>query len=696
MHDIIRKAAGIFEEHVEKMVLGIVGLVCLWLLVTRVLFSPNVVEYDNKKFSPAAIDPYINNQAAELKTQLSQKPEPKEPYKSRLNNLISPDDPVRKGIWGNLQKGFVGLFDSTIKGIDTNVYLPLPVHSTAEMGAKRKYTLPVIGKVSSVTVEHVRAVAYVPTEEINEQNAYETAEHEPNDVDLVTVEAKFDAAGLYDKFHRKFVSEVENEEWIDPCLAEPVFAAVQLQRQEMLNDGSWSFWQDLPRSKVEHYRDMFEIIEEVDELPLGGIKVRLLQFDTHDVRTNLLQPKAYQIASAEEEWFPPSLHKGFLEQLKKEKMEEKREAREAEREQEQESDDRRNRRTDTRVGTGGRAGGRLEGLGGAMGLFGGGTRTRRSPTDRRTDRGRLTDGRGAIESRSTRRRGRDDRETERERLLRNTEAEREPSIGDFYDELDKISIARKADLSKLREPLVFWAHDDTVEPEKSYRYRIRLGVFNPIAGTNQLSEQDSWLKDKVILWSEFSDITEPVDIPAKIYMFARDIQEAAKTVTVQVCKYMLGYWYSEDFAVRQGEVIGKVVESESAEPEPIGRRRLAPTKATDEVIEPDRIDYNTGAVLVDSVRVNDWTGEKSLRQRIYYDMLYSYDGTNIEHMPVESRNWPTELLAKFNQIKREQREPKEPLRDWNSRLAGSGTQRAMGRDIYEGVGLYREADGFMR
>ena len=30
------------------------------------------------------------------------------------------------------------------------------------------------------------------------------------------------------------------------------------------------------------------------------------------------------------------------------------------------------------------------------------------------------------------------------------------------------------------------------------------------------------------------------------------------TVTVDVCKYVLGYWYSERFAVKQGEVIGKV------------------------------------------------------------------------------------------------------------------------------------------
>ena len=46
-----KKGSNFFEEHVEKIVLGIVGAVCLWFLITRVVMSPNVVEYENKKLS---------------------------------------------------------------------------------------------------------------------------------------------------------------------------------------------------------------------------------------------------------------------------------------------------------------------------------------------------------------------------------------------------------------------------------------------------------------------------------------------------------------------------------------------------------------------------------------------------------------------------------------------------------------------
>ncbi len=52
----MNKIARIFEEHVEKMVLVVVGLVCAWLLITRVVFSPNMVEFGDRSLSPSAID----------------------------------------------------------------------------------------------------------------------------------------------------------------------------------------------------------------------------------------------------------------------------------------------------------------------------------------------------------------------------------------------------------------------------------------------------------------------------------------------------------------------------------------------------------------------------------------------------------------------------------------------------------------
>ena len=621
---MVKKGGNFFEEHIEKIVLAIVGLVCIWLLVTRVLISPNVVSYDNAKFGCGDIDIYISKQAALLKDKLSRKPKPKPEYDPNVGN-------------------FIALVNSAISDIDVSLSLPQPIIASIEVGDNRIYTLPLIGEVNEISVEHIRTVAYVPTEAINEENVYEQAENKPNDIDFVTMGAKFNVAGLCERFYESFAGENVREDWRDPCLANPVFAGVQLQRKELLVDGSWSDWRIVSRTKTDHRKRMFEVIEEVGELPTGGIRVRLLQFDDVEVRAGLLQPEAYRIASAEEEWLPPLLHKRFVKYQQELKAQERLEARAAEREErEQRLEVERGKRRGTE------------------------SRTRMRPV-----RGISFDSEDDEESgvsirRSPRRRGerRGDRERTKElrsgrgRLPRSREVSKATLIDDIYKELDEILIAEKTDLAKIREPLVFWAHDDTVESEKSYRYRIRLGVFNPIAGTNQFSEQDKSQKDKVVLWSKFSDETETVEIPATLYFFPREIQEAAKTVTVQVFRYVLGYWYSKEFAVNRGEVIGKVIDT----PTPT-------VEEEDGVLAPETIDCATGAVLVDVVNVNDWSGEKNLRARQYFDMLYSFDGTDMERVAVKQSYWAKELRVKFNELEKLEKEPKKPLRGWSTRAA---------------------------
>ena len=660
------KIGDILEQHIEKIVLGLAGLVCLFLLVFRFFISPNYVGYDGQNFSAGEIDAYISKQAEVLKDKLS-------------GPAVQPESNLSRA------REFSALLKSSIGDIDVSVSPPVPPFILRDVRLdNRAYHIPYVGEVNDVKIQYIGAVAYVPVGEINEQVSYESVEKEPNDLDFVTVEAKIDAAELYRKFYECFTGLSVREEWRDPCLAQPVFAAVQLHRQELLDDGSWSDWQVVPRTKIDANRRLFEVIEDVEELPPGGIKVRMLQFNRQLLKIDLLQPEAYRFASANEQWFPPSVHSKFLEQRRTEELQEKRETmeqakEERDRELEEKQQDRRSRRTDTGR-TGDTAGG-YGNYGDSEGLYGRSRTTRDTSStrgvgpsrsgssdirsDRRTDRGRLDD---------RRTRARDDRDSDRLRDETVRETSNKSSIDDVDQAFDNIRITPVTELSKMDEPLVFWAHDDTVEPKKSYRYKIRLGVFNPVAGTNQFVEQDKVLKNNVILWSGFSWVTEPVDIPARQYFFASDIQEAAKTVTVDVCKYVLGYWYSERFAVKQGEIIGRVKEVQ-----------LKPEEQEKLVTAPQSIDYNTGAVLVDIVPVSDWTGGGKLTPRNYYDMLYSFDGVNMERMPVKARYWARDLQDAFGQIQRLQRQTKEPLRPWESSVSGR-MQPGRGRDYY---GEYR-------
>jgi hypothetical protein len=611
-----KKGSNFFEEHVEKIVLAIVGLVCLWLFITRVLFSPNYIKYDNDKFAPGAIDNHISQQAATLENKLNRKPEPKQPYEPRVDN-------------------FIALFDSAISDIDIRLSLPQPIISSRGITDNRVYRIPLIGKANEVSVEHIRTVAYVPNGAVDEENVYGPDNSGPNDIDFVTVEAKFDVSGLYKRFNESFAGEYIQQDWRDPCLANPIFAAVQLQKQELLSDGSWSDWQTIPRSRTDHRKRMFEVIEDINDLPAGGIKVRLLQFNDAQVRIDLLQPEAYRIASAKEEWFPPSLHRKYVEYQKEIDVIERREAAaEKKVEREGERSERRSRTAGTKTRPASQPG-----AGTPMEI--GGERSLGAPVPvpaRKTPPGKTQTARGS----------------EKERPQKSKEVSK--TIDDVYREFDEILITESTNVAKMDKPLLFWAYDDTVEPGKSYRYRIRLGVFNPIAGTNQFSEQDKSLKNKVILWSEFSDTTETVDIPGTLYFFPHEIQEAIKAVTVQVSKYVLGYWYSKDFTVKQGELIGNV-----------GEYKITEEEEQKGVKVPKTIDYTTGAVLVDIIPVNDWSGGNNLRARHFFDMLYSFNGKDIERLPIKTRYWAEALQTKFNEIKRSEKEPKEPLRSWGGR-----------------------------
>ena len=693
------KIGSFFEEHIEKIILVVVGILCAILLIFRVLLSPNVVEYDQRKFSPASIDDYIYEQAQLLRQKLKEAPQQPEPYNSK-------------------KEEFLARIDSAISDIDVSLWPVQPYSFTEKADYEGIYNIPHIGQVTDVAVEHIRAAAYVPTDIITELNPYETATNEPNDIDLVTVEAKFDVKQLYDRFRKSFIEDVEDQ-WVDPCLAKPIFAAVQLQRQELNWEGTWSDWQNVPRTNIDPHRRLFEIIEieDEEELPLGGLKVHMLQFDNLPIQIDLLQPQAYQIASAREEWFPPQLHREFLEQQRKDEREQQRitqQERQAQERQGRQNDRRGSRRIDTRLGTGrtrGSGGGLSEGLGGTDGLYGGyggyspqDTRRRRSRSDRFSGRGAVPDY-GLDTGRSTRRRGRIDEQgrsiIDGEQGLMGEMYQARSAVAEVYQEFDEILLNMNADFSKMREPIVFWAHDDTVEPMKTYRYKIRLGVFNPVAGKNQVGGKDTSRISNAVLWSDFTEATEAVEIPGRLYFFAKDVQEAAKTVTVQVSKYVLGYWYSKDFKVNQGEAIGGVVEHEPTKAQTSRSTRSATTlgttttltprtsrtytrstTTTGEVTEPELIDYHTGAVMVDVMVVNDWTGGSSMRPRNYYDMLFSFDSVNIDRMPINSRYWSADLQAVFSDIGRSQRQTKEPLKPFGT--TGRGRRPGLDLDGYEG------------
>ncbi|MBN2180570.1 MAG: hypothetical protein JW715_01555 [Sedimentisphaerales bacterium] len=666
---MIKKIGRFFEENVEKITLIVVGLLCVFLFIWRILLSPNTVEIENEdgrmvKLSPSVVDERILEIALKLNRNKSGLTKDVNSYESKKDEYLS-------------------VMDSAIKNIDINQIIPNPEIFTPETVAQAQYNVPKsIGNITEVAVEHIRAAAYVPTEPVTEQRTYDQVGHEPNDIDFVTVQGKFDIAACNRVFHERFVDQVE-EQWADANLAKPIFASVQLQRRELGGDGMWGDWQNVERTKIDQYKDLFENIRYGENLPPGGLMIQKVQFDNPMIQMSLLQPQAYEMASAREEWLPPVLHKSYADEMRNVIRQDREEARKKEAQERERDTADRNRRGGGR-GAGGGINDRTGNIGRGTGRSGGGARS----GNRDTTYGITDTGRGSRRSGTGRGRGAG-RGTELEmmemgRFMPGGTLTGELSeIDKIYQEFNKISLNYNTDLSKMEEPIVFWAHDDTVEPEKVYQYRIRLGVFNPVAeGEN----------DDVIIWSQFSRETEPVEIQGRLYFFVKGIQEATSKVTITVCKYFLGYWRSEDFReVGPGEAIGgiKKYETEEPEEEPIfaagNRGMITPvvTESDEPTSKPEEINYDTGAVIIDIVAMNDWvvSDSRSMTVKPYYDMLYSFDGDEIEHTPVSAANWSLEKRRIYTQIQTLTREEPEPFKAFGS----SRTQRGMGINQFRGM-----------
>jgi len=210
---------------------------------------------------------------------------------------------------------------------------------------------------------------------------------------------------------------------------------------------------------------------------------------------------------------------------------------------------------------------------------------------------------------------------------------------DFDKEYTDIKIKEDADLGKLRDNLVVWAHDDTAEPGQTYRYKLRYGVFNPVAGKGWYDEQSAAYNDQIVLWSEFTDVTDKFAIDKRQYIFPTGSQ--ANGAVVKVAKLMLGNWKTRDFLVKPGEFIGYEVEEQQKPSTTTQYNRDLGTTA--ETIT-EKIDYATGMVFVDLVDVKDWELAGTIKERVYQSMIYTENG-DVYSIPAKDRFWPADLVS---------------------------------------------------
>jgi hypothetical protein len=513
-----------FEEHVEKIVLIVFCMLCMAILIMGVLLSPNGVNYDGKKYGPADIDNYIAGNAKSLNDKLNEPATPKEAYVSKVGE-------------------FSRLIDSSAN-INVSYDLDMPKVSDVKPRDNTKYDLPTVGSLGTTDADHIRAVAYIPKNTITMENAYTAENSQVGDIDLVTVQSQIDISRLNSSFDEVFGTN-PLAVLQDPCLVKPIFAAVELQRQELTSDGGWSDWVTIERTKVDKYKETLQVIENVNGLGNGGMKVRMLQFNNISLQMALLQPEIYKIASADEIWLPPSLHREYAKMQKDELLRTKRLERDAENQQKQQKDEEKRQLRLQRAAADKAAQAPAPDAKAAVGeeqpvVGRGQDRNLNNPNlnnqNLKNPNQNLRNANQNLKTANLNNQNLNNKtlnnpKNPKNKNVNNAEpiepvvAEPVSIVENFVKKTEEFKITETTNLAQMDKPIVFWAHDDSVEPGKTYQYRIRIGVFNPLAGTDKLKEGSKSLKDQVILWSDFAEVKQTISIPLRTYFFANDMIE---------------------------------------------------------------------------------------------------------------------------------------------------------------------------
>jgi len=145
-----------------------------------------------------------------------------------------------------------------------------------------------------------------------------------------------------------------------------------------------------------------------------------------------------------------------------------------------------------------------------------------------------------------------------------------------------------SDQRKKEKTLKIWVFDLSAKPGKTYKYRMRVIMYNPVAGYKPIlkTPEDNLLAGLTSPWSE---PVGPVTVERDSYYFVGSIADDGKTANFTVYKWDYGWFYQATFdGVKPGQGIG-------------GKKMIAKAyqKQADGTLREFRkeVDFTTGATL---------------------------------------------------------------------------------------------------
>jgi hypothetical protein len=135
------------------------------------------------------------------------------------------------------------------------------------------------------------------------------------------------------------------------------------------------------------------------------------------------------------------------------------------------------------------------------------------------------------------------------------------------------------------EPAIWW-HDVSVEPGKTYRYRVRARLWNRYVGRRAALRNPERAADTILV-GEWSLPSAPITVAPKRHFFVVSPNFGEPAASVDVFTWHRGNWLREKFNVKIGETIGGPARVKTGALNEAGRAIS------------EEVDFSTGALVLD-------------------------------------------------------------------------------------------------
>ena len=163
-----QKLLDLLENHVDKLILGVIAIASLGILWFFVISNPYAADFRRKPYGPGKIDAAIRKDAVDLGQRINGKAT--EQYRKYPDNKAGQ---------------YLAKMASTVK-VNEKAIARIVRPDSSDIGDKRFYRRPLIPAVEDADAQVMRTAVFVPTEKVEMTMPYEMAQTEVSDIDFIT------------------------------------------------------------------------------------------------------------------------------------------------------------------------------------------------------------------------------------------------------------------------------------------------------------------------------------------------------------------------------------------------------------------------------------------------------------------------------------------------------------------------------